>query len=101
MKVRKATQAELVPAAPREVSPRTQAAARREEELRRALNLAATQPASHVVIVEPEDHERLSTIRSSLVRILAREPRELAWGIRNGAIMIAKDKLPRARAIRR
>lgn len=93
MRLRKATRSELDLATPRPLSPRAAAAARRDEQLRRALNLAATQPSSQVVIVEPEADERLGTIRTALVRLLANEPRELVWGIRGGAIVIAKGVL--------
>lgn len=78
-------------------SARSLAAARRDDQLRRALNLAATQSSSHVVIVEPEAGEQLATIRAALARLLEREPRDLVWGVRNGAIVIARGPIPRTR----
>lgn len=100
MKVRKAGRAELGPRQKGKRSPRAVAASRRVEQLRRALNLAATQPTSHVVLIEPEEDERLGTIRASLVRLLKEEPRDLVWGTRDGAIVIAKEKLPPTRRSR-
>jgi hypothetical protein len=96
MKVREARPTELAPSSPSamRVSPRQLAVLEREKELRRALNLAATRPASEVVVIEPEANESLATIRASLERLLRREPRDLYWGVRGGAIVIAKDSLP-------
>ena len=74
VKVRKAGRAELGPRPKTKHSPRAVAAARRVEQLRRALNLAATQPTSHVVLIEPDGAERLSTIRAALARIMKDEP---------------------------
>ena len=100
MNVRKAGRAELRRRSEESLSPRAIAASRRDEQLRRALNLAATQPTSHVVLIEPEEDERLSAIRTSLARLLKHESRDLVWGTRNGAIVIGKEKLPPTRRSR-
>lgn len=94
MKIRRARDGELSTTVETPTSPRALALAKREEQLRRALNEAATRPSSEVVIIEPDADERLSTIRSSLARLLRDEPRDLVWGVRNGYIVIAKDRLP-------
>jgi hypothetical protein len=79
---------------------RAAAVRERDEQLRRALNLAATLPASDVVVIEPTDGEKLGTIRAALARLLEDEPRELNWGVRDGRIIISKGTLP-PRALRR
>jgi hypothetical protein len=92
MKVRLAGRDELGSASTAAV--RDEAARRRDEQLRRALNLAATQPASDVVVVEPTGDEELTTIRAALGRLFDVEPRALNWGVRGGRIVISKGPLP-------
>ena len=71
------------------------AARRRDDEFRRALNLAATLPSSRVVVIEATGKERIATILAALTRLLAAEPRALNWGLRDGRIVISKGELPR------
>jgi hypothetical protein len=71
------------------------AARRRDDEFRRALNLAATLPASKVVVIEATGTERTATILAALSRLMAVEPRALNWGLRDGRIVISKGELPR------
>lgn len=93
--VRKVTLDELEPKRkPREPSPRERARLAREADLRKALNEAATLPASEAMVVEPTGDEKLSTIRLSLKRLLEAEPRDLNWGVRGDRIIVSKGKLP-------
>ena len=97
--VRKVSLAELAPKPKaRPLSPRQLAQLEREAEVRAALNEAASLPASEAVVLEPRDGEKLSTLRTSMKRVLAAEPRDLNWGIRGDALLISKGKLPGRRA---
>jgi hypothetical protein len=58
------------------------------------LSEASAQPASSVIVIEPTGDESITTIRAALARILASEPRDLNWGIRDGHILISKGELP-------
>jgi hypothetical protein len=94
-RVRKASLDELAsPPRPRELSPRERQRFAREAELRKALNQAATLPASEALVIEATGSEKLATIRLSLKRILDAEPRDLNWGVRGGQIIISKGRLP-------
>ncbi|HEY7522799.1 MAG TPA: hypothetical protein VH720_03970 [Candidatus Limnocylindrales bacterium] len=77
------------------VASQLHAGRRRDDEFRRALNLAATLPASQVVVIEATGEERIATIHAALNRLLAAEPRALNWGLRDGRIVISKGELPR------
>jgi hypothetical protein len=97
-KIRRASLAELTERPkPREVSPRERARREREAVLGRALNQAASLPASMAIVIEPEEGEKLSTIRLSLKQILDAEPRDLHWGVRGNALLITKGALPGVR----
>lgn len=100
MRLRKASLAELAPPVKRPPTDREIAARSRDQQLRCALNEAAARPHSEVVIIEPDDGERLGTIRAALARILRDEPRDLHWGVRRGVIVIGKARLPPALAMR-
>ncbi len=78
----------------RKLSPRQLAQLERENELRAALNEAASLPASEVVVLEPKEGEKLATLRLSMKRVLTAEPRELNWGIRGNVLLITKGELP-------
>ena len=97
--VRKVSLAELAPK-PKErpLSPRQLAQLEREAEVRAALNEAVSLPASEAVVLEPKDGEKLSTLRTSMKRVLAAEPRDLNWGTRGDALLISKGPLPGRRA---
>ena len=88
---------------PDERDPASRAAqqARRETLLRRALNEAAVQPSSLVVVVEPDEVDPLPAIRIALARLMETEPRDLVWGVRDGRIVIANGELPPIHRARR
>ena len=93
--VRKVSLAELAPKPKeRKLSPRQLAQLEREDELRAALNEAAWLPASEVVVLEPREGAKLSTLRTSMKRVLAAEPRDLNWGVRGETLLITKGRLP-------
>jgi hypothetical protein len=82
MRLRRATLAELTD------SPASEARRRRDDQFRRALDLAATMPASEAVIIEPIGGERVATLRAALANLLRVEPRDLHWGVRVERILI-------------
>lgn len=84
----------LKPAAPRErqPSPRQLAAQQREATIRKAL--AKLKPG-HVVVVEPDEGEKLPTLRLALNRVLSGpEYRDLHVAGRDGAFYVASEPLP-------
>lgn len=101
MEVRETVSGQLVSSAGAGTPSRRVVARRRAEQLRRALNLAATLPASQVVIIEADEGEQLGTIRAALIRLLAEEPRDLVWGVRGEMIVIGRERLPAIRRNRR
>lgn len=101
MEDRETVSGQLVSSAGAGTPSRRVVARRRAEQLRRALNLAATLPASQVVIIEADEGEQLGTIRAALIRLLAEEPRDLVWGVRGEMIVIGRERLPAIRRNRR
>ena len=100
--VRKADASELEAATrQRGESERSRRIAARDDQLRRALNEAATRAPSEAMVIEPTDGEKIGTIRAALVRLLESEPRNLNWGIRDGRIIITRGELPTAARGRR
>jgi hypothetical protein len=99
--VRKVSLGELTPKPKkRPLSARERTRIERDNELRAALNEAASLPASEAVILEPKGNEKLSTLRMAMKRVLAAEPRDLNWGIRANAVVISKGHLPGRRTQR-
>lgn len=78
----------------RKLSPRQLAQLERDDEIRAALNEAATLPASQAVVIELKDGQKLPTMRAAISRVLKAEPRELNWGIRGLSIVISKGTIP-------
>jgi hypothetical protein len=73
----------------------------RDDEIRAALNEAASLPSSQAVVIELAKNQKLPTMRAAISRVLAAEPRELNWGVRGSSIVISKGTIPgrgRARA---
>lgn len=93
--VKKVDLADLVPK-PRErrLTPRQIAQQERENDIRAALNEAASLPASQAVVIDLKEGQKLPTLRAAISRILKDEPRELNWGVRGQSIVISKGKLP-------
>jgi hypothetical protein len=94
--VKKISLAELRPTPKkRALSPRQLAARQRDKEIVSALNEAATLPASEAVVIEPKAGEKIATLRLAVGRIMAAEPRELNWGVRDGRVVVSKGEIPR------
>lgn len=93
--VKKVDLADLVPK-PRErkLTPKQIAQQERENDIRAALNEAASLPASQAVVIDLNEGQKLPTLRAAISRMLKDEPRELNWGIRGHSIVISKGKLP-------
>jgi hypothetical protein len=98
MRVRKVELSELEPKAKeRALSPRQIVQLERDEEIRAALNEAASLPASQAVVIDLKEDQKLPTIRAAVDRILKAEPRDLNWGVRGQSIVISKGELPSRR----
>lgn len=78
----------------RKLSARQAAQLERFEEIRTALNEAASLPASQAVVIEIKDGQKLPTLRAAVDRVLKAEPRSLNWGVRGQSIVISKGPIP-------
>lgn len=78
----------------RRLSPRQIAQRERDDEIRVALNEAASLPASQAVVIDLKEGQKLPTMRAAVSRVLKTEPRELNWGVRGQSIVISKGKIP-------
>jgi hypothetical protein len=92
---------DLLPPKPRErkPSPRQLATMKREAEYEKAI---ARLSAGKVLLVEPTD-EKVSTLRASLARVIARNERssELHYAIKGGVAYVGLEPIPGARGGRR
>ncbi len=92
---------DLLPPKPKErkPSPRQLATMKREAEYEKAI---AKLTAGNVVVIEPTD-EKISTLRASLARVVARNLRssELHYAIKGGVAYVGLEPIPGARGGRR
>lgn len=88
------------PARERQLTPRQRAQLERDEELKAAFNEAATLPASEAVAIELRPDQKLPTMRAAIKRLIAAEPRDLRWGVRDRTILISKGAIPGGRGRR-
>jgi hypothetical protein len=65
----------------------------RDDEIRAALNEAATLPASQAVIIDSKEGQKLVTLRAAVDRIIKAEPRDLNWGVRGQKIVFSKGDI--------
>ena len=93
--------ADLLPPKPKErkPSPRQLATMKREAEYEKAI---AKLTAGNAVVIEPTD-EKISTLRASLARVVARNERssELHYAIKGGVAYVGLEPIPGARGGRR
>jgi hypothetical protein len=85
----------------RRLSPRQRAAMERDDEIKAALNEAASLPPSEAVVISLGDGQKMPTLRAAIDRILRAEPRKLNWGVRGNRIVISKGTIPGRRGGRR
>ena len=102
LSVKKVDLSEFEPRAKeRKLSPRQLAQLERDEEIRSALNEAASIPASQAVVIELKEGQKLPTLRAAVDRVLKTDPRELNWGVRGLSIVISKGEIPGGRGGRK
>jgi exopolyphosphatase/pppGpp-phosphohydrolase len=95
LSVKKVDMAELAPKPKeRKLSPRQIATMERDDEIRAALNEAASLPASQAVVIDLKEGQKLPTMRAAFNRVLKTEPREINWGVRGNSIVISKGQIP-------
>ena len=95
LSVKKVELSEFEPRAKeRKLSLRQLAQLERDEEIRAALNEAASIPASQAVVIEPKEGQKLPTLRAAVARVLRTDPRDLNWGVRGLSIVISKGEIP-------
>jgi hypothetical protein len=93
--VKKVELAELAPQPKdRQLTPRQLAQRERDDEIRAALNEAASLPASQAVVIDLKEGQKLPTMRAAIGRVLKADPRDLNWGVRGQSIVISKGKIP-------
>ena len=85
----------------RKLTPRQIARMERDDEIRSALNEAASLPASQAVVIDLPDGQKLPTLRAAVARVIGSEPRDLNWGVRGLSIVISKGAIPGGRGGRR
>jgi hypothetical protein len=85
----------------RPLTPRQRAAIERDDEIKAALNEAASLPPSEAVVIALGDGQKMPTLRAAIDRILRAEPRKLNWGVRGNRIVISKGTIPGGRGGRR
>jgi hypothetical protein len=78
----------------KELTPRQRATLERDDEVRAAMNEAASLPASEAVAIELKPDQKMPTIRAAVARILNAEPRDLNWGVRGNMLLISKGAIP-------
>jgi hypothetical protein len=78
----------------RKLTPRQLAQRERDDEIRAALNEAASLPASQAVVIDLREGQKLPTMRAAIGKLLKAEPRDLNWGVRGQSIVISKGKIP-------
>jgi hypothetical protein len=102
LSVKKVELADLAPQ-PRErkLTPRQLAQLERDDEIRAALNEAASLPASQAVVINLTQGQKLPTMRAAISRVLKAEPRDLNWGVRGESIVISRGKIPGRGGVRR
>jgi hypothetical protein len=91
----------LEPKVKRKFSARQIAQMQRDDEIRMALNQAATIPESQAVVIGLKDGQKLPTLRAAIYRVLRAEPHDLNWGVRGQQIVISKGSIPGRRANRK
>jgi hypothetical protein len=100
-RIRFVSMTDLLPPKPKERkrSPRQLATMKREAEYEKAI---AKLTVGKVVVIEPTD-EKVSTLRASLARVIARNERssELHYAIKGGVAYVGLEPVPGARGGRR
>ncbi len=84
----------IVPAKPKELSPRQRAIVERDEEIRRAVNEAAVAPASQAIPITPRPDQKLTTLRAAIRRIAKEAGSTVNVGVRNDTIYLSRGSLP-------
>ena len=85
----------------RELSPRQKAAMERDEEIRAALNEAATMPASDAMVIELREGQKVATMRLAVNKVLAAEKRDLNFAVRGSMLIFSKGEIPGGRGRKR
>ena len=102
LSVKRVDLSDLVPKAKeRKLTTRQIARMERDDEIRAALNEAASLPASQAVVIDLKDGQKLPTLRAAVARVMGSEPRDLNWGVRGLSIVISRGAIPGGRGGRR
>jgi hypothetical protein len=78
-------------------TPRQLAIRERDEEIRAALNEAATIPSSQAIAIELKPDQKLATLRAAVRRVMSADHNGLNVAVRGTTIYLSKGAIPGAR----